>query len=209
MFCEIYVKHEPAVSAADLVKALRAASLGAEITTTAAHSRSVLYRAAGAVVSLFAHETVKNCFAILRSVNFDTSTFHLEGNGATVSIETLLEATQEYVVSHLLPTLRRKPGSTAKLQAVKLFEDNGRETGLEAHLPRLSSAFTEQLDWSEIHSHIIVLLVAFTSLALGIPGEKLKDVAIALAVTVLYAIVNGLLKYAWRRDKLKFEFKGS
>jgi hypothetical protein len=209
MFCEIYVKHHPAVPPADLVTALRSANLGAEIKTADAHARSVLYRAAGAAVSLFAHETVRNCFVILRSVNLDTSTFHLEGNAPTVSIETLLEATQEYVVSHLLPTLRRNPSSSARLQAVKLFEDNGRETGLEGRLPGLSSAFTEQLDWSEIHSHVIVLLVAFTSLALGVPSEKLKDAEIALAVTVLYAIVNGLLKYAWRRNKLKFGFKES
>jgi len=209
MFCEIYLKHKTAVSAYDLVSTLRAANLGSEITTTAAHSRSVLYGAGGAVVSLFAHETVKSCFVILRSVNFDTSTFHLEGNGPRVSVETLLEATQDYVVSQLLPALKRSPSAIAKLQAVKLFEDNGRETGLEGRLPRLSSAFAEQLDWSEIHSHVIVLLVAFGSLALKIPGDKLKDAAIALAVTVLYAIVNGLLKYAWRRHKLKFGFKGS
>jgi hypothetical protein len=208
MFCEIYIKHKTPVPPANLVDLLRASSLGLEITTTAAHSRSAFYRAVGPVASLFAHETVNNCFVILRSKAFDVSTFHLEGNSPAVSVETLLEATQEYVVDHLLPALRRDPSASASLKVVKLFEDNGKETGWLGRLQSLSSVLAEQIHGGEIQSHLIVLLTAFAFLFFGLHGEPLKNVFIALVVAILYALVDGLLKYPSRRHKLKFGFKG-
>jgi hypothetical protein len=207
MFCEIYIKHKAQVMGADLVKHLRSSGLGIEISTAAAHSRSVLYSGAGSVTSLFAHETVKNCFVILRSVNFDVSTFHLEGNAPTVTVETRLEATQEYVVSQLLPALHMLPNMKGKLQAVKLFEDNGKETGLTGRLPGLWSALAEGFKLDEIHSQAIILLTSFAFLALGRQDDKVGDAAIALGVTLIYALVDGLLKYAWGRHRLKFGFK--
>ena len=209
MFCEIYIKHKKPMVGPDLVTLLRGSNLGTEIPTADAHARTTLYRGLTGIVSLFAHETVKNCFVIVRSVSYNASTFHLEGNSTKVSVETLLEAAQIYVVSHLLPALRKNSSARATLQSVSLFEDNGRETGLVGKLPGMGSLFKEQFDLSEIHSHLIVLLTAFISFRLGSKWDAVRDAEISLGIVVLYACINGLLKYLWRRHKLKFGFKWS
>jgi hypothetical protein len=205
VYCEIYLKHARNVSAPELVAALRAQGLGTEIPFQQAYSWSRIYGSANPKSSLYAHETLQRCFVILRSLNYDVSSFHLEGRENTVSIQTLLEVAQEYVGKQLLPALRSAPKLDASLQAIKLFEDNGRETGLIGKTSTFSSIFVGQFGWSEIHSHIIVFVSAFLLLKLGHEGESLLAAGIGLSIAVGYAILNGLLKYAWNRRRIRFE----
>ncbi len=84
---------------------------------------------------------------IVRKVNVQQSTHHLEGNTAVVSVETLLQAAQEFS-SQLLKVLRDTlEGSAYKARTVTilLFEDNGRETGIQGELVTLSSALGRSL----------------------------------------------------------------
>lgn len=206
MYCEIYLKHARNVSGAALVTFLKAQNLGQEMQLPQAYALSRIYRISPPQTSLYAHETLQRCFVILRSVNYDVSSFHLDTREGSVSIETLLEVAEEYVAEQLLPVLSGNPELKASLEAVKLFEDNGRETGLLGKLPGFMTLFLEQFERSEIHSHIIVLLSVFLLVRLGNNQESLLSAGIGLAVALIYAVLNGSLKYVWNRRKIKFGF---
>jgi hypothetical protein len=204
MYCEIDLKHSRNITGAELVSILRARGLGAEIAVSTAFSWSALLRHSHPG-GLFAHETFHRCFVILKSVTYNLSTYHLEGRDNTVSAGTLLEVAQEYVMGQILPALK-----DAKLKArpwaVRLFEDNGKETGLIGRLPRFKETFREQFNLNEIHSHVIVLFTAFFSLRLGMKTESVTAAIVGLSVATIYAALNGTLKYLWNRRKLSFGF---
>src|SRR5690348_1238953 len=134
MFCEIDIQYPRKLTPEELVPILRARNLGAEISVDEAYSRSELLRGVEPANRYFAHETLHHCFVILKDVNFTRSTFHLEASDRSVSTATLLQVAQEYVMEQLLPALKKEAKVGASLLTVRLFEDNGRETGLDGRL---------------------------------------------------------------------------
>src|SRR5271156_1106965 len=105
MYCEIIVKHSRQIDAGALEAAIRA-PFGNAVLILDAYRRSAIYKglvpplaphhAPPPPPSLFAFETGLNCFVIVRKVNVVLSTYHLEGNTPVVSVETLLQAAQEF-----------------------------------------------------------------------------------------------------------------
>jgi hypothetical protein len=96
MYCEITVRHAKQIEAAGLESAIRA-PFNNDISIPTAYARSSIYCAvAPPPVSLFAFDTVSNCFVIVRKVNVRSSTYHLEGNAPVVSVETMLQAAEEF-----------------------------------------------------------------------------------------------------------------
>jgi hypothetical protein len=105
MYCEINVTHGKRIDAGKLEGAIRG-PFGNDVLVLDAYRKSAIYKelvpplappqAPPPPPSLFAFETVLNCFVIVRRVNVLLSTYHLEGNTSGVSAETLLQAAQEF-----------------------------------------------------------------------------------------------------------------
>jgi hypothetical protein len=144
MYCEIVVEHRKQIDA----NRLRLAVLqlfGNQLPLDEAYNRSAIYRVAAPRSSLCAFEVARNCFVILRKVSdIRLSTFHLEGSGPNVTVNTMLQEVQEFS-NRLLSQLGRggNTGSSYKVRnlSVRLFEDNGRETGVEGELVTLGAIF--------------------------------------------------------------------
>ncbi len=55
--------------------------------------------------------------------------------------------------------------------AVRLFEDNGKETGVEGRIITLGSVLKEKFQWSEIKESIAPLLTTFVLLKFGLDTD--------------------------------------
>jgi hypothetical protein len=128
MYCEIMIQHRWAILPDRLEAAIRS-SFGNTIPLDQAYARSALYRSRSPSISIFAFDLARNCFVILRKVSNVRSTFHLEGSDDTVGVDTMLDAVQEFA-DELAAIFRRSDYRVRDL-TVRLFEDNGRETGME------------------------------------------------------------------------------
>jgi len=186
---------------------LRARNLGAEISVDEAYSRSELLRGVVPANRYFAHETVHHCFVILKDVNFKRCTFHLEASDWFVSSATLLQVAQDYVMEQMLPALKKEARVGASLLTVRLFEDNGRETGLEGRLRTFPQVLGEQLTTKEVPSHALTLVAAFLAFKFGFSHETPMAALIGLGVVVIFGAMNGSLKYLWSKRKIKFGFE--
>jgi len=134
VYCEIVAKHRNPITANQLETAIRK-PFGNDVPLATAYGRSAIYKSYPPANSLFAFETMRNCFVIVRSVNVHFSTFHLEGNTAVVPVETMLQAAQEYCDA-LMVVLKTSDLKTKSL-SVQLFEDNGRESGMQGQTRKL------------------------------------------------------------------------
>lgn len=169
MYCEIAIKHSRQVAAKTLSEFILAANIGNTMPLDEAYQASRIYRGRAPRSSILAHETTDNCFVIVRSVNYDVSSYHLESITETVSVQTLLQVAQRYSLQ-ILRILRQAELSSA-LMAVRLFEDNGKETGVEGRIITLGSVLKEKFQWSEIKESIAPLLTTFVLLKFGLDTD--------------------------------------
>ncbi len=209
MYCEITVRHRKQIDAAGLEGVIRA-PFGNDIPIATAYGRSALYRLiTPAPVSLFAFETVSNCFVIVRKVNVHSSTYHLEGNSAAVSVETMLQAAEEFS-SQLTSVLQRTSfGSPYKVSSlvVQLFEDNGRETGMEGRLPRLGTLFKEELGWGQLKSSVVPFVTAQLLIWRGLKQEPVKASIYGLAIALVFILTDGVLAVRRGHGKIKWKLR--
>ncbi len=209
MYCEIYIEHRHSISEADLIAALGGNRLGADIPLHTAYSMSSIYSGMPPRHSLFAHESVDNCFAIVRSVNYQTSTYHLEGNGPTVSVQTLLRAAEKYSRILLLALLEGVRAADLKgvSSTVRVFQDNGKETGMDGKLANFRNIFSEKFAWGELRSSLVSFLGTFVAVHYGLKQESLKAAGASLAIAVVFLLSEGIFKYYRNRGKLQWEVK--
>lgn len=208
MYCEIVVRHRSAVTEAGLHTALQG-RLGADIALNTAYAMSSIYRLVPPLHSLWAFDTVRGCFVIVRKVNYRFSTYHIEGNSPAVSVETLLAAVQDFA-SLLLPALHTAPATSAyggRSLAVQLFEDNGRETGVEGNLTTLSSVLGEQFAWSSLRSSVIAFATGLLLLWLGLKQEPVKATVYSFALVVVFTLVESMIGYFLGRGKIKWKLR--
>jgi hypothetical protein len=219
MYCEIFVKHRKRVDAAGLERAIRV-PFDNDVTVAVAYGRSAIYQRlvpplapAGAPPpppSLFAFETVQNCFVIVRKVNVLLSTYHLEGNTSAVPVETLLQAVQEFS-GHLMGVLEeaQAPAYRARTLTVVLFEDNGRETGMQGELITLSSVFGQEFSWKDLKSIVIPFITAGLLIWLGLKQERIKVSIYTLVIALAFTLSQVAVGY-WRgHGKIKWKLRQS
>ena len=96
MYCEIVVKHRAPITEVGLQASVCGGQLGTAIALPTAYARSGIYSLVPPAHAIGAFETVHRCFVIAREVNSRFSTFHIEGSIAAVSVQTLLEAVQDF-----------------------------------------------------------------------------------------------------------------
>jgi len=209
MYCEITVRHRKPIVAVGLEGAIRA-PFDNDLPVADAYKRSALYRlVTRAPVSLFAFETVSNCFVIVRKVNVHSSTYHFEGNSAAISVETMLQAAEVFsgqLMSVLATTKFRSPYKPRSL-VVQVFEDNGRETGMEGRLTRFGALFKEQMGWSQVKSFLIPFVTAQLLIWYGLKQEPVKASLYSLAIAVVFALADGIIA-GWRgHGKIKWKLR--
>jgi len=208
MYCEVVVKHRAVITETGMQTALQG-RLGADIALAAAYGMSALYRLFPPAHSLYAFETVRGCFAIVRKVNSRFSTYHIEGNSPAVSVHTLLAAVQEFA-SLLLPVLATAPATPACRAyslAVELFEDNGRETGIEGKLTTLSSVFREQFAWASLRSSVIAFATGLLLIWGGLKQEPVKATIYSFAIVLIFTLLESAIGYFLGRGKIKWKLR--
>jgi hypothetical protein len=216
MYCEIIVKHRKRIDAAGLTGAIQA-PFGNPVSVVDAYRRNAIYRglvpplaplgAPPPPPSLFAFDTVLNCFVVVRKVNVLLSTYHLEGNSSVVSVETLLQAAREFS-SQLMRVLGDTPQGSAygvRSLTVVLFEDNGRETGMQGELVTLGSVFGEEFSWKELKSSVIPFATALLLIWRGLKQEPIRASIYSLVIGIAFTLTQVGVRY-WRgRGKIKWK----
>jgi hypothetical protein len=209
MYCEVVVKHRAVITEAGLQTALQG-RLGVDILLTTAYGRSAIYRVAPPHHSVFAFETVRRCFVIVREVNSRFSTYHIEGNTPAVSVESLLASVQDFA-SLLLPVLATAPAvpsDRASSLTVQLFEDNGRETGMEGKLTTLSSVFREQFSWTSLRSAVIAFATGLLLIWRGLkPEEPLKASIYSFVIVLIFTLLESSIGYLVGRGKIRWKLR--
>ena len=209
MYCEIVVKHRGVITETGLEKAIGRGRLGTEIELTKAYGMSAIYKPAPPPHSLFAFDTARSCFVIARKVNFRTSTYHVEGSSLAVSVETLFQAAQEYS-ENLLRALRTSPaerGYKGRSLAGQLFEDNGRETGVEGKLVTLASTFRKKFQWTELRSSLIAFVTAMALIHYGLKQESPTAAGASLFIAVVFTLSEVFFAYYRERGRIEWKFR--
>jgi hypothetical protein len=215
MYCEIIVKHGKRIDAGKLEGTVRV-PFGNDVPILEAYRRSAIYKglvpplapplAPPPPPSLFAFETVLNCFVIVRRVNVLLSTYHLEGNTSGVSAETLLQAAQEFS-SQLMIVLEDTVTCRPRTLTVQLFEDNGRETGMRGELVTMSSVFLEEFSWKELKSSVIPVVTAVLLIWLGLKQEPIKASLYSLLIALVFTLTQAGVRYWQGRGKIKWKLR--
>lgn len=209
MYCEIIVKHRDVITEVGLADAISGGRLGTDIPLATAYGMSAIYGPAPPPHSLFAFEAPWSCFVIARKVNFRTSTYHIEGSSPAVSVETLFRAVQEYSES-LLRALKTPPaprGYKGQTLAGQLFEDTGKETGVEGKLVTFGSVFQKKLQWKELRSSLIAFVTAVALIHYSLRDEPLKAAGVSLAITLVFTLSEILFGYYRGRGKIEWNLR--
>jgi hypothetical protein len=208
MYCEVFVKHRAVISEDGLQKALDG-RLGADIQLDDAYAMSAVYRDHRPAHSIEAFETVGNCFVIVRKVNSRFSTYHVEGNTAAVSVQALLRAVQDFA-GLLLPVLRTVPATPserARSLTVQLFEDSGKETGMEGKLTTWGAAFAERFAWTSLRSDVIAFATAALLVWLGLKKEPLKASIYSFGFVLVITLLESAISWLSGRGKIKWKLR--
>jgi hypothetical protein len=208
MYCEAFVRHKAVITEAELQKALQG-RLGPDIALAAAYKMSALYSLVPPAHSIYAFETVRGCFVIVRRVNSSFSTYHIEGTNRSVSVQTLLAAVQDFagLLFPVLATAPATPAYQASSLTVQLFEDNGRETGLEGKLTTLSSVFREQFAWASLRSSVIAFATGLLLIWRGLKQEPIKATIYSFAIVLIFTLLESTIGYILGRGKIKWKFR--
>jgi hypothetical protein len=209
MYCEITVKHKATITEAGLENAVCHGQLGAAILLAGAYARSSIYRNNPPGHSVGAFETVRRCFVIVREVNSRFSTFHIEGNIPAVTVESLLLAVQDFG-GVLFPVLGRVPGGSAyqgDSLTVQLFEDNGRETGIEGKLVTVSSILRERFAWASLRSSVLAFFTSLLLIWRGLKQEPLLAGVYSLAIVLVFTALESGVGYFLDRGKIKWKLR--
>lgn len=208
MYCEVVVKHRAAIAEAGLQTALQG-RLGTDIDLAAAYETSAIYRDFPPAHSIYAFETVRGCFVIARKVNSRFSTYHIEGTSPDVSAHKLLAAVQDFA-GLLLSVLATAPATAAYRAhslAVELFEDNGKETGMEGKLSTLSSVFREQFAWASLRSSVIAFATGLLLIWRGLKQEPIKATVYSFAIVLIFTLLESTIGYFLGRGKINWKLR--
>jgi len=210
MYCEVIVEHKEVVSAAGLERVIGNGRLGPEILLGTAYGMSAIYSLESPTRSLFAFEAARSCFVIARKVNFRTSTYHIEGNSPAVSVETLFHAAREYSAD-LIAALREPPGNPYECRSltVQLFEDNGRETGVEGKFVTLASVVREKFEWNELRSKVLEFVIAIILVYYGLDKESSTAAIASLGLVLAFTAMEAFLSYYRGRGTISWKLRQS
>jgi len=209
MYCEITVRHAAPITEGGLEATVCHGQLGALILLAVAYARSSIYRVNPPGHSVGAFEAVRRCFVIVREVNSRISTFHIEGNSPAVSVESLLQAVQDFA-GLLFPVLGIAPGGAAyegDSLTVQLFEDNGRETGIEGKLITVSSILRERFAWASLRSSVLAFITSLLLIWRGLKQEPLLAGIYSFAIVLVFTVLESGISYFLERGKIGWKLR--
>ena len=94
--------------------------------------------------------------------------------------------------------------------AAKLFEDNGKETGLVGSRASLRSVFAERFTLKELLPSLVAFVTAALLFWLGLNDNKLLRAALyGLIVAVFFKLVEMLAAYLSKRGTIEWKLKGN
>jgi hypothetical protein len=205
MYCEIVAKHHKPVTLDELTKAI-GEQLGKAISLESAYQSSAIYRQSPTRSSVLAFETVHNCFVILRSINYDFCTYHLEGNDPSVSLTTLFDAVQEFS-SQLRGLFHASNYHASPGLTIRLFEDNGRETSVQGKATTIRSVLGEKFAWKEVKSSAIQFVTALLLIWLGLRQEPVRSAVYSVVIVVPFYLADAMVAWRRRRGKIDWQLK--
>ena len=193
MYCEIMIQHRRPISPQQFTAAIRH-SFGNVISLDQAYAKSALYRSRTPSASILAFDLARNCFVILRKVSNVRSTFHLEGSDGTVGVDSMLDAVQEFADE--IAAIFRRPDYRGRYLTVRLFEDNGRETGIEGKRATLASVFKQKFAWRETAPAVTAFVTGLLLLWLGLGTEKRPAIFVSFMVVLVFTLGDAFAGYA-------------
>lgn len=196
------IQHRWAILPDRLEAAIRS-SFGNTIPLDQAYARSALYRSRSPSISIFAFDLARNCFVILRKVSNVRSTFHLEGSDDTVGVDTMLDAVQEFA-DELAAIFRRSDYRVRDL-TVRLFEDNGRETGMEGRRATLASVFKQKFVWRETAPAVTAFVTGLLLLWLGFGTEGRPAIFVSFLVVLVFTLGDAFAGYVWDGGTIRWK----
>lgn len=197
---------------------MRKAGLGTEktiIPTDQANNLSSRYgpkedleQSAPERTPIFAHHTQRNCFVMLRLIDGDTSSFHLEGKGKDIRLQskTLLEVAEDYA-RQLEKAFQGGVNTRGQLMDIRLYEDSGNEVGVEGRLVDRKAVFRATV-LDELRGKIVASLT--TGVLVYFQMEERSAWAaswVTVGMFLLLALVEFGFKTAWEKGKIKFEVR--
>ena len=209
VYCEIIVKHRGQIDPRDLKTAVRN-SFGNSIELAEAYSRSAIYELSPPSDSICAFDLVRNCFVILRKVsNVSFSTFHLEGSNRTVTVDAMLHAVEEFSnqLTKVLSGGSLRSAYRSRDLTVQLFEDNGRQTGMDGKLVNLASVLRDKFDWKELAPPVTAFTTSMLLIWLGLKKEAAMAIVYSLIIVLVFALGDAIVEYVWARATMVWRLR--
>lgn len=88
---------------------------------------------------------------------------------------------------------------------VKLFEDNGKETGLEGKRATIGSVFKEKRAWQETKTPLITIVTATLLFWRGLDNKPLSAAGYSFGVVLLFTVVDTFVEYWSRGGKIEWK----
>jgi len=122
----------------------------------------------------------------------------------------MLQEVQEFS-NRLLSQLGRggNTGSSYKVRnlSVRLFEDNGRETGVEGELVTLSAIFKGKFAWKEIAPAVITFFTALFLFWRGLSDQSVKAAVASLLIVLVFTLVAVIAEKLHGRNRMNFKLR--
>ena len=194
MYCEITVTHGKEIDQG-LLKPFIVEAFKNPLDLKCAYARSAIYKNKTPASSVCALELESDCFVIFRKVaGIRSSMFHLEGNHSQVPVTTLLQAVQKFSRELITQLRSSKIGRAYKPRelTVKIFEDNGKDTGVAGNQVTIVSVFREKFGWKEVAAPTITFATALVLLWIGLDSKPLAVAGYTLGGVAFFMLADTL-----------------
>jgi drug/metabolite transporter (DMT)-like permease len=91
--------------------------------------------------------------------------------------------------------------------SVRLFEDNGRETGVEGELVTLGAIFKGKFAWKEIAPAVITFFTALFLFWRGLSDQSVKAAVASLLIVLVFTLVAVIAEKLHGRNRMNFKLR--
>ena len=208
MYCEITILHRGPIDEKLLAPSIVDVFKN-PLDLAVAYARSAIYKNMNpAPLSLCAFQLESECFVIFRKVaTVRYSMFHVEGNHPQVPVTTLLQAVQKFSRELMSQLRNSKLGRAYRPRElnVKLFEDNGKETGVVGEQVTMGSIIRAKFAWKEISPPLITFMTAVVLLWTRLDSRPLPVAVYTLGVVAFFIMADTVAECWWRAGKIEWK----
>jgi hypothetical protein len=109
-----------------------------------------------------------------------------------------------------IPSTRDSSGRAAyegDSLTVQLFEDNGRETGIEGKLITVSSILRERFAWASLRSSVLAFITSLLLIWRGLKQEPLLAGIYSFAIVLVFTVLETGISYFLERGKIGWKLR--